>query len=152
MVADQIVRLTNASSKKDYPEKLRRVVYIDPDTHCRLVFMTNYFGLTALQVAQLYKMRWQVELFFKWIKQNLRIKAFLGRESNAVKTQIWCAISTHVLLLIIRKKIDLKVSMHTILTVVSVNIFEKVPLPELFMNTIESNQETQNPNQLLLNY
>lgn len=152
VVADQIIRLTNKKSKEHYPEKLRRIVYIDAESHRKYVFMTNYFDLPALQVAQLYKMRWQVELFFKWIKQNLRIKAFLGRESNAVKTQIWCAIATYVLLLIIRKKTGQEASMHTILTVVSVNIFEKVPLAELFMKTIESNQETRICKQLQFNY
>ena len=152
LVCDQIIRLTNPDSKAAYPEKLRRIVYVDPKTCKRLVFLTNNFALPALAIAQLYKARWLVELFFKWIKMNLRIKSFFGRDPNAVYMQVWCAIAIYTLLLIIRKQLGLKASMHTILTVLSINVFEQVPLHELFTGFELANQESEDPNQLVINF
>jgi IS4 transposase len=117
--------LTTTRSLKDYPEKLRRVEYYDEDTDKTFVYLTNNFTLPALTIAKLYKCRWQVELFFKWIKQNLRIKTFYGTSENAVKTQIWTAVAIYVLVAIIRKKLDLKISLYTMLQVLSVSVFEK---------------------------
>ena len=152
LVCDQVIRLTNPDSKAAYPEKLRRIVYVDPKTCKRLVFLTNNFALPALAIAQLYKARWLVELFFKWIKMNLRIKSFFGRDPNAVYMQVWCAIAIYTLLLIIRKQLGLKASMHTILTVLSINVFEQVPLHELFTGLELANQESDDPNQLIINF
>jgi hypothetical protein len=125
---DQIVRLGGYYAKKDYPEKLRRIRFYDAEQQRRLVFLTNNFTLPALTIAQLYKCRWQIELFFKWIKQHLRIKAFYGTSENAVKTQIWIAISVYVLVSIIKKKLNLERTPYTILQILSLNLFEKVPL------------------------
>ena len=152
LVCDQVIRLTNPDSKAAYPEKLRRIVYVDPKTCKRLVFLTNNFALPALAIAQLYKARWLVELFFKWIKMNLRIKSLFGRDPNAVYMQVWCAIAIYTLLLIIRKQLGLKASMHTILTVLSINVFEQVPLHELFTGLELANQESDDPNQLVINF
>jgi hypothetical protein len=152
LVCDQIIRLTSPDSKAAYPRKLRRIVYVDPDTGKRLAFLTNNFALPAISIALLYKARWQIEIFFKWMKMNLRIKVFFGREPNAVYTQVWCAIAIYTLLLIIRKELGLKASMHTILTVVSLNIFEKVPIDELFTHFELTDHESNDSNQLLINY
>lgn len=152
LVCDQVIRLTSPDSKAAYPDKLRRIVYVDPDTGKRLVFLTNNFVLPALSIALLYKARWQIEIFFKWIKMNLRIKAFFGRDPNAVHTQVWCVIAIYTLLLIIKKQLNLKASMHTILTVVSLNIFEKVPIHELFTEFELADRESDADNQLLINY
>jgi hypothetical protein len=126
--ADQIITVTGFYTRKDYPDKLRRICYLDAATHKRLVFLTNNFTLPAPVIAQLYKCRWQVELFFKWIKQHLRIKAFYGTTENAVKTQIWIAISVYVLVAIIRKRLQLNRSLYTILQILSVTLFEKTPI------------------------
>jgi hypothetical protein len=131
---DQTVMLVTPKSLAGYPEKLRRVKYFDAEREKQLVFLTNNFVLPALTIAQLYKCRWQVELFFKWIKQHLRIKAFYGTSDNAVKTQIWIAISTYVLVAIIRKRLHLEMNLYTILQILSVTLFEKVPLDQLFTN------------------
>ena len=128
---DQTVLLKITKSAKLYPEPIRRVVFVDPDTGKRLVFITNNFDLPALTITQLYKARWQVELFFKWIKQHLRINAFYGTSENAVKTQIWTAISTYVLVAILKKQSHLPHSLYTILQVLSVSLFEKTPIPQL---------------------
>jgi IS4 transposase len=152
VVCDQIIRLTNPKSKEAYPDKLRRIVYIDPDTGKRLVFLTNNFTLPALTIALLYKARWQIELFFKWIKSNLRIKAFLGREPNAVYSQVWCAIAIYTLLLIIRRQLRLEAAMHTILTVLSINIFMQVPIHQLFRNSLPTEGNHDDPNQLVINF
>lgn len=152
VVADQIVRLTGGLSKKLYPDKLRRIVYRDPTTRKLLVFLTNNFELPALVIAHLYKGRWTIELFFKWLKMHLRIKSFFGREPNAVKIQIWTAIAVYALLLIIRKQLGLKTSIHTILAVLSVSIFEQVPIHELFTETGLMRADPQDCNQLLINY
>jgi hypothetical protein len=128
VMSDQIVVLATADSRKHYPDKLRRIRYHDADNDRYLVFLTNNFDLPALTIARLYKARWQVELFFKWIKQHLRIKAFYGTSQNAVKTQIWIAITIYVLIAIIKKELGLSVSIYQILQVVSVTVFERVPI------------------------
>lgn len=129
--SDQTVILVTSKACKDYPEKLRRIRFFDVETQKSLVFITNNFILPALTIAQIYKCRWQVELFFKWIKQHLRIKAFYGTSENAVKTQIWIAISTYVLIAIVKKQLKIKLNLYTILQIFSVTIFEKVPIFQL---------------------
>jgi hypothetical protein len=131
---DQTIMLVTPKSLAGYPEKLRRVKYFDAEREKHLVFLTNNFVLPALTIAKLYKCRWQIELFFKWIKQHLRIKAFYGTSDNAVKTQIWIAVSTYVLVAIIRKRLHLEQNLYTILQILSVTLFEKVPLNQLFEN------------------
>jgi len=131
---DQTIMLVTPKSLAGYPEKLRRVKYFDADRKKQFVFLTNNFVLPALTIAKLYKCRWQIELFFKWIKQHLRIKAFYGTSDNAVKTQIWIAVSTYVLVAIIRKRLHLELNLYTILQILSVTLFEKVPLDQLFAN------------------
>ncbi len=126
--------LVTPKSLTSHPEKLRRVKYFDTEWEKHLVFLTNNFVLPALTIAKLYKCRWQIELFFKWIKQHLRIKAFYGTSFNAVKTQIWIAVSTYVLVAIIRKLLHLELNLYTILQILSVTLFEKVPLDQLFTN------------------
>ena len=128
VICDQIVVLTGYYSKKDYPEKLRRVKYFDLESGKRFVFLTNQFSFSAETIAELYRNRWQVELFFKWIKQHLRIKSFYGTSENAVKTQIWIAISIYVLVAIIKKRMKIELSLYTILQIFSVSIFEKMPI------------------------
>ncbi len=130
---DHTVVLTGFYSKKDYPETMRRVVYRDAERDKRFVFLTNNFALPALTIAQLYKARWQVELFFKWIKQHLRIKAFYGTSENAVKTQIWIAVCVYVLVAIVKKRLALDDSLYTILQILSVGLFEKTPILILYV-------------------
>ena len=141
--SDQTIKLTGVQSKKDYPEKLRRVHYYDAKHLKHLYFLTNNFTYSAITIAKLYKCRWQIELFFKWIKQHLRIKAFYGLSENAVKTQIWIAICVYVLLAIIKKKMGLKISLYTILQVASVSLFEKSLLIEAFsdVDAYETNND-----------
>ena len=142
LIYDQTIMLTGFYQSKDYPEKLRRVKYYDAETDLTFVFLTNNFNLPALTVAQLYRSRWQVELFFKWIKQHLRIKSFYGTSENAVKTQIWIAISVYVIVAILKKQLHLPYSLYTILQVLSISVFERIPLYQLFTNT---NHKTENP-------
>ena len=130
--SDQTVILTAIDSANAYPDPLRRVTYWDAETNKRLKFLTNNFVLAALTIAQIYKSRWQVELFFKWIKQHLRIKSFYGTSENAVKTQIWIAVSVYVLVAIVRKRFGLEVSLYQILQILSVTLFEKVPILQAF--------------------
>jgi hypothetical protein len=125
---DQIVLPAAFYARKNYPEKLRRVVFVDEDKDIRLNLLTNQMTLPALTIAQLYRCRWQVELFFKWIKQHLRIKAFYGTSENAVKTQIWIAISVYVLVAIIKKRLKIDLSLYTILQIFSITLFEKMPI------------------------
>lgn len=125
MICDQAIRLNGYYVSQDYPEHLRRLRYKDPESGKTLVFLTNNTALPPLTIAALYKSRWQVELFFKWIKQHLRIKRFLGTSENAVKTQIWCAVSTYVLIAIVKKELHLNASLYTLLQILSVSIFEK---------------------------
>ena len=147
---DQTILLTGQYTAKDYPEKLRRVRYYDCETNKRFVFLTNNFSLSALTIARLYKSRWQVELFFKWIKQHLRIKAFYGTSLNAVKTQLWIAIATYVLISIIKKRLDLNISLYTFLQIISVTVFEKMPIYQALQDDHHQNLDTQNHNQLSL--
>jgi transposase len=140
----------NFYAAQGYPAPLRRVRYRDPDTHKSLVFLTNHFAVPALTVCALYKSRWQVELFFKWIKQHLRIKRFFGTSENAVKSQVWIAIATYVLVAIARKRLKLEFSLHTMLQVLSVTPFEKIPVFQLFSDIEEDPNMTPNPNQLNL--
>ena len=125
---DQSIVLTGFYSHKNYPEKLRRIKYYDLETDKTLIFLTNNFSLSPLTVTELYRCRWQIELFFKWIKQHLRIKSFFGITENAVKTQIWIAVSVYVLVAIIKKRLQLEISLYTILQILSVTIFERLPL------------------------
>lgn len=131
IMCDQIVVLTGVNSAKDYPQPLRRVRYHDENTGKTLDFLTNNFTIPAKTVADLYKNRWQVELFFKWIKQNLRIKAFFGTTENAVKTQIWIAISVYVLIAIIKKRLQIPSEIYTILQILSLTLFEKMPIDQV---------------------
>jgi hypothetical protein len=148
--SDQIVWLTLSKSIEHYPDRFRRVSYRDPETGKALVFLTNNFDLPALTIAQLYKSRWRVELFFKWVKQNLRIKHFFGTSDNAVKTQVWIAICVYVLVAIVRKELKLELSLSQILQILSVNVFEQVPLAELVAKTASQNETFDLRNQLML--
>ena len=150
LVCDQTILLTGIASRKGYPGKLRRVKFHDAITDKTLVFLTNNFKLPALTIAQLYRSRWQVELFFKWIKQNLRIKSFYGTSENAVKTQIWIAISVYVLVAIMKKELHLKESLYTILQVLSVSAFEKTPIYQLITEHKCKNELTSICKQLKL--
>lgn len=147
---DQTIRLKGQKSSKLYPDALRRVSYIDNETGKRYVFLTNNFELPALTITQLYKCRWQVELFFKWIKQHLRIKSFYGTSENAVKTQIWIAISIYVLVAIVKKELKIKQSLYEILQVLNISLFEKEPLYQLLTESLNQNFSQSNSNQLCL--
>ena len=125
IICDQVIALNGFYTAKNYPEQLRRISFKDPETGKRLVFLTNNTTLPPLTIAALYKSRWQVELFFKWIKQHLRIKKFLGTSENAVKTQIWCAVATYVLIAIVKKELQLEASLYNLLQILSVSVFEK---------------------------
>ncbi len=148
--SDHVVWLSTHQSAAHYPDRLRRVSYKDPESGKALVFLTNNFDLPALTIAQLYKCRWQVELFFKWIKQNLRIKHFLGTTDNAVKTQVWIAVCVYVLVAIVRKQLGLEISLSHLLQIVSVNVFEQIPLAELVAKTQSQNILCDTRNQLML--
>jgi hypothetical protein len=148
--SDHLVRLTLQRSAEHYPDRLRRVSYKDPETGKVLVFLTNNFDLPPLLIAQLYKCRWQVELFFKWIKQNLRIKHFFGTTDNAVKTQVWIAICVYVLVAIVRKELRLELSLAQILQILSVNAFEQIPLAELVAKAQPQDNPSDSRNQLML--
>lgn len=148
--SDQIITFTNYRAAQDYPDKLRRVRCYDHEHNRSLVFLTNHFGLPALLVAQLYQQRWQVELFFKWLKQHLRIKAFYGRSENAVRTQIWIALAVYALVAIVRKQVKSDRSLFEILQVLSVSIFDKTPITELFTAAPPQIHPTHLPNQLSL--
>jgi len=150
LICDQTVMLTGFYQAKDYQNKLRRVKYYDSETDKTLVFLTNNFTLSPLTIARLYRCRWQVELFFKWIKQNLRIKAFYGTSQNAVKTQIWIAVSVYVLVAIMKKQLNIQASLYTILQVLSVSAFEKIPLLQLLTENEQENALIENSNQLNL--
>lgn len=137
--SDQSIALDGFYTRRNYKEHLRRVHYCDPDTGKILIFLTNNFTLPALSIASLYKRRWQVELFFKWIKQHLRIRHFFGTSENAVKTQIWTAVCVYVLAAIIKKELSLKVSLYTFLQILSVHSFEKIPLFQAFQDIDDDN-------------
>ena len=148
--ADQIIRLAAPKSRARYPDRLRRVSYRDPDTGKRLVFLTNNLALPARTIADLYKCRWQIELFFKWIKQNLSIKSFFGLSENAVRTQIWIAVSVYVLIAILKKRLKLDASLSDILQTLSVTLFEKMPLDQLLANLQATDERCADANQLKL--
>jgi len=154
LICDQHIRLTGQNSARSYPAMLRRVKFNHPETGKRLVFLTNNFSLPALTITELYRLRWQVELFFKWIKQNLRIKTFYGNNENAIKTQIWTAVCAFLLAAIARKKLGIKTELYTFLNVISVNIFDNTPLLQLVdmykMSNNYRNAESTTSNQLSL--
>lgn len=148
--SDQIIMVTGFYTLLAYPEKLRRIRYFDIDTKKRFVFLTNNFTLPAIVIAKLYKCRWKVELFFKWIKQHLRIKAFYGTSENALKTQIWIAISVYVLVAIVKKRLKLDRSLYTILQILSVTQFEKTPILQVLSAPNYENDASDEDNQLNL--
>jgi len=150
LICDQSIHLTGFYSVKDYPEKLRRIKYYDSENNRKLIFITNNFRLPAITIANLFKQRWQIELFFKWIKQNLKIKSFYGNSANAVKTQVCIAISIYVLLAIIKKKLKIEHSLYTFLQLVSISIFEKMPIISMFSDSDFINEIDHDPNQLSL--
>lgn len=150
LLCDQSVQLTGFYQAKDYPDKLRRVKYLDAENDRTLVFLTNNFTLPALTIAELYRCRWQVELFFRWIKQNLRIKTFYGTSENAVKAQIWIAVSIYVLVTIMKKRLKIEASLYTILQVLSVSIFERMPLLQALTDSECKSDMDEYNNQLFL--
>ena len=147
---DQTIVLTTFYPAKDYPHKLRRIKYYDAAKDKTLTFLTNNFALPPLTIAELYRCRWQVELFFKWVKQNLRIKSFYGTSQNAVKTQIWVAVSVYVLVAIIKKRLNLDLSLYTILQILSVSVFEKMPLSQMLTDPDYTMKYALSRNQLNL--
>lgn len=148
VLCDQTIKLNNHYASKDYPEKLRRIKFYDEENDKVLVFLTNNFQLKAVEVAQLYKHRWKIELFFKWIKQHLKIKSFWGYSENAVKTQVWIAVTVYVLVAIAKKRFMLQQSLYEILQILSISIFEKMPINQLFQQTQLQYFKEQNHNQL----
>ena len=150
LICDQTIALNNFYAVRDYPAHLRRVRYRDPETDKNLVFLTNHTLLPALTICALYKSRWQVELFFKWVKQHLRIKRFYGTSENAVKTQVWIAVSVYVLVAIIKKELQLEASLHTLLQILSVTLFEKMPLQQAVADSAELALGLDSANQLTL--
>ena len=150
VIADQTITLDGYYTSRDYPVHLRRVRFRDPKTGKTLVFLTNQTALPSLTICDLYKSRWQVELFFKWIKQHLRIKQFYGTSENAVKTQIWIAVSVYVLAAIVRKRLKLDVSLYTLMQVFSVTVFEKASIESIILQTADSSEPVMDDNQLNL--
>jgi hypothetical protein len=150
VLCDQSVLLNNYYAAKDYPEKIRRIKFYDSESGKTFIFLTNNFHLKATEVAQLYKHRWKIELFFKWIKQHLKIKSFWGQSENAVKTQVWIAISVYVLVAIAKKKFMLQQSLYEILQILSISIFEKMPINQLFQQTQKQYFKELNHNQLTM--
>ena len=148
--SDQTIKLTGLKTSRLYPAPLRRITFRDQDQQRTFVFLTNNFDLDPLVICNLYKLRWQIELFFKWIKQHLRIKSFFGTSINAVKTQVWIAISVYVLVAIIRKELELELSLHEILQILSILLFEKVPMEQALMKNYYNIKEQQNCKQLTL--
>jgi transposase len=150
LLCDQTVVLTGFYTAQHYPDKLRRIKYYDTQTNRRLVFLTNNFSLPALTIAELYRYRWQIELFFKWIKQHLRIKSFFGTSENAVKTQVWIAVSVYVLVAIIKKRLNIKISLYSILQILSLTVFETTPIDQLLTRCDKNMSEHDFCNQLNL--
>ena len=148
--ADQIIQLHGFYSRKDYPDRLRRIRYFDAEKQKRLVFLTNNFNVSAFTITELFRCRWKIELFFKWIKQHLRIKAFYGTSENAVKTQIWIAITIYVLVAIVKKQLKLEPSLYSMLQILSVTLFEKTSLSQVLSQTEADENETDFSNQLKL--
>jgi hypothetical protein len=147
---DQTIALRWFYSAKGYPARLRRIRYWDAQQEKRLVFLTNNFTLSATVIAELYRRRWHVELFFKWIKQHLRIKAFYGTSENAVKTQVWIAVCSYLLVAIVRKRLDLRMNLYTMLQILSVSLFEKIPINQAFLHYDALPKESAQPKQLQL--
>ncbi len=150
LICDQTIFLTGFYANKDFEEPLRRIRYRDPKTDKTLIFLTNNFAVPAMTIADLYRCRWQGELFFKWIKQHLRIKQFLGTSENAVKSQIWIAVSVYVIVAIIKKRMNLSASLYEILQILSLTLFEKTPLDQLLANIVSSEIDSGRDNQLNL--
>jgi Transposase DDE domain/Domain of unknown function (DUF4372) len=150
IICDQTIALAGVQTRQHYPEHLRRIRFKDPETGKTLVFLTNQRTLPAATICALYKSRWQVELFFKWIKQHLRIKKFLGTSENAVKTQIWIAVSVYVLVAIVKKRLDLDASLYTLLQILSLTLFEKIPILQAFSQAQPENEDLAPGNQLNL--
>jgi hypothetical protein len=150
IICDQRIALDGYYISQDYPEQLRRIRFKDPESGKTLAFLTNNTALPALTIAALYKSRWQVELFFKWIKQHLRIKRFIGNSENAVKTQIWCAVSTYVLIAIVKKELQLDASLYSLLQILSVSVFEKTQLSQAFAGSALLSDQADFSNQLNL--
>jgi hypothetical protein len=150
LICDQTVVFTGFYSHKDFAVPLRRIRYKDPETLKTLVFLTNNFALPAVTITELYRCRWQVELFFKWIKQHLRIKTFFGTSENAVKTQIWIAVSVYVLVAIVKKRLNLSASLYEILQILSLTLFEKMPLDQLLAKIVTDEIRSATENQLFL--
>ena len=150
VICDQTIRLTGVHSATDYPETLRRIKYHDAEQRRTLVFLTNQITLPPLTIAELYRSRWRIELFFRWIKQHLRIKAFYGTSENAVKSQIWIAVSVYALIAIIKKRLSLEPNLYTILQILSLTVFEKTPLDQLLRKEPHSFHKQGQPKQLTL--
>jgi len=150
VICDQIIAFNGRFAAKDYPERLRRIRFKVPESGKTLVFLTNNMTLSALTIAALYKSRWQVELFFKWVKQHLRIKRFYGTSENAVKTQIWTAVAVYVLVAIVKKQLHLDASLYTLLQILSVTLFEKMPLQQALIEPARQPNDPANANQLNL--
>jgi len=150
LICDQTVVLTGFYSRKGFDAPLRRIRFKDPETDKTMIFLTNNFALPALTIAELYRCRWQVELFFKWIKQHLRIKAFFGTSENAVKSQIWIAVSVYVLVAIVKKRLDLDASLYTLLQILSVTLFERMPIDQALAGDETRSNHPQITNQLEL--
>jgi hypothetical protein len=148
--SDHIISLQAFYAAKDYPDKLRRVRFYDTEHHRSLVFLTNHFGLPALTVAQLYQRRWSVELFFRWLKQHLRIKVFYGTSANAVQTQLWVAVCVYALVAILKKRLGSTATLYEILQILSVSVFEKTPINQLFQAPCSQSESPISPNQLSL--
>lgn len=150
VICDQIVFFTGVDTATEYDTPVRRIRFKDPETGKTLVFLTNNFALPALTITELYRCRWQVELFFKWIKQHLRIKAFFGTSENAVKTQIWIAVSVYVLIAIVKKRLGLSASLYEILQILSLTLFERIPMDQLLTQIIADENQRNTENQLFL--
>lgn len=150
VICDQTILLNGFYATQHYPENLRRIRFKDVESGKTLIFLTNNFVLPPLTIAALYKNRWQVELFFKWIKQHLRIKKFLGNSENAVKTQIWCAVSTYVLIAIVKKELQINASLYTLLQILSVSVFERTELSSAFQGDALTSDLLDSANQLNL--
>jgi hypothetical protein len=150
LICDQTIVLTGFYSRQDFDTPLRRIKFKDPETGKRLVFLTNNFALPAITITELYRCRWQVELFFKWIKQHLRIKVFFGTSENAVKSQIWIAVSVYVLVAIVKKRLNLSASLYEMLQILSLTMFERVPLDQLLADIITDDSQAISANQLKL--
>jgi len=150
LICDQTIVLTGFYSRQDFDTPLRRIRFKDPETGKRLVFLTNNFFLSAITITELYRCRWQVELFFKWIKQHLRIKFFFGTSENAVKTQVWIAVSVYLLVAIVKKRLNLSASLYEMLQILSLTMFERIPLDQLLNTIITDDIQAFSANQLNL--